>query len=266
VLLFLDESYEKADGGGYRHAYAGFGVDEFRYRGLAAAVHQAKERYFIDGTSMTEEERKEARRCRILTSGPPEKAEVKATKLLTVKNARHHQEHGDAPGLLMAHSILDAVAQVDGTVFGVLSHPDDIRGLQQQAASLPLQFQRLLERVDLWMQEQRPREAAIIVLDEVSAGVDKHLSECMADFLYKSSAGRKMRHIVTHPFWVDSRTTAGSQVADIIAHLLMNSMRPAAEQKPLEDLWRKLCAREFRSHDGRTRGIRTIKRKQQAGA
>lgn len=59
-------------------------------------------------------------------------------------------------------------------------------------------------------------------------------------------------------FWVDSSTTAGSQVADIIAHVLMNSMRPATRRKNLQELWRKVAALEFRSVDMRTRGIRKL--------
>ena len=57
----------------------------------------------------------------------------------------------------------------------------------------------------------------------------------------------KLRHIVVDPFWVDSRTTAGSQLADLIAHILMNSMRPATTRKPIYALWRKVMAMNTRA-------------------
>ncbi len=46
MLVFLDESYEEDGNGRFRYAYAGFGIDERQYRGLTAAIYQAKLLYF----------------------------------------------------------------------------------------------------------------------------------------------------------------------------------------------------------------------------
>ncbi len=259
MLVFLDESYEADGTGKFRHAYAGFGVDERRYRGLTAAMFQSRQHFFVRDDGMTDEQRREARKTHIVTSDAPERAEMKATKLLTAKQAEHFAQHGNAPGIELALELLSALAEAQTTVFGVLSHPAKVEEIQNPSTHLPMQFIRMFERIEKWMAEQHPDQMAIVVPDTIHEGINLNLSEKIADFLFRSSEGKKMRHLVTSPFWVDSRTTAGSQMADLIAHILMNAMKPRSEQKKIDSLWRKVMALEFRSVDGRTRGIRTCK-------
>lgn len=265
MLVFLDESYEADGASGYRHALGGFGIDERQYRRLAAAVHQCKQRYFLEVGSMTPDEIRTARASWIVTAEPPEDAEIRAAKLLTAKQADYHAVHGSATGVLMAGDLLQALADTQSSVFGVLSYPSGLAEIQGPVSVLPRQFVWLLERVELWMQEQHADASAIIVPDTVHEGIDHHLSRRIADFLFRSTQGKRMRHIVPNPFWVDSRTTAGSQLADVVAHILMNGMRPEGQRKPLDHLWRQVVALEFRSVDLTTRGIRRL-RKQQTGA
>jgi len=266
MLVFLDESYEVATEGGYRHAYAGFGIDELNYRRLMAAVHQAKLRLFRQAGSMTPDEIHAARATQIITEEAPEDAELKATKLLTAKQAKWHASYGNAPGLLMAETLLDALSAGGGIVFGVLSAPSNLRELQDRGGHLPIQFCRLLERVESWMREQHDDRAAVIVPDTVHEGIDRQLSKRIADYLFRSSDGKRMRHLVPNPFWVDSHSTTGSQVADLVAHILMNSMRPAGQRKAIDHLWRKVVSMEYRSTDGRTRGIRRVVQKTTGGS
>jgi hypothetical protein len=261
MLLFLDESYEADGAGRHRHVYAGFGVDEKKYRSLVVAVHQCRQKYFLQNGTMAEEERHTAKATHIVTSDPPELAEIKGTVLLARKYTQLHSLYGNVPGLLMVAELFDALAEAEATIFVTLSKPITITELQDGATCLPLYLHRLLERANLWMREQHPDGAAIVVLDTVSYRVDHHLSKHMADFLFRSVQGKLMRHIVPNPFWVDSRTTAGTQIADLIAHVLMNSMRPPAQRKPLDDLWKKVVGLEFHSRDLRTRGIRRIDKK-----
>lgn len=266
MLVFMDESYEQDGTGRVRHVYAGFGIHEGSYRALVAALHQGKLRYCADGTGLTAEQRDALRLTHILTAGSPEKAEVKAQKLLGAGKARHHMEFGNAPGLLMAEHILDALAATHATVFGVLSHPVSDAAIRGDQEHLPQQYIRLLERVEAWMAEQHPDGAAVMVFDTVHNGCDLRVSRQMADFLFRSKQGQAMRHIVCNPFWVDSTTTAGSQAADLVAHILMNSMRPATDRKPLAHLWQKVASMEFRSVDMKTRGIRQLRKETTDGS
>ena len=260
MLLFFDESYEvQEETGALLHAYAGFAIRQDRYRTLVAAMYQRKLRYFVPDTDLSAVERQEARRSgKIIVAGAAEKAEMKGEKLLTEKQARFHVENNNAPGILMAEELLTVLAELECTVFASLSTPASMREIQTEVTLLPVYLIRLLERIEHFMQEQNPNKSAVIVLDRVKDDEDKNLSECLSDFLFRSSSGKRMRHLVPNPFWVDSKTTAGSQTADILAHILMNSMRPDATRKPLDNLWRKVAAMEYRSRDLKTRGIRRI--------
>lgn len=266
MLVFIDESYDKDDTGRVHHALAGFGIPEAEYRKLVTVVHQIKERYFESAEGMTSEQRAELRTRRIACSGEPRRAELKASKLLTLKAAQFHQETGKAQSILLVEELLDEVFHLDGVVFGVLSEPSHVDEIQKPGQLLPLQLRALMERVELWMVESYPDEHASLVFDAIDNRTSRELNTCTSDFLYRHQEGRRMRHIVPTPFWVDSDSTPGSQVADIIAHVLMNSMLPEARRKPLGSVWRRVSGMMFASQDGKMRGIRRLKKKTTDGS
>jgi hypothetical protein len=266
MLVFIDESYDKVGSGPISHALAGFGIPEGRYRKLVAVVHQIKERYFESAEGISREHLAELRTRRIACSGEPRRAELKGSKLLTLKAAQFHQQTGKAQSILLVEELLDKVFDLDGVVFGVLSEPSHVDEIQKPGQLLPLQLRTLMERVEMWMVESYPDYHASLVFDAIDNRTSRDLNSCTSDFLFRHQEGRRMRHIVPTPFWVDSDSTPGSQVADIIAHVLMNSMLPEARRKPLGSVWRRVSGMMFTSQDGRTRGIRRLKKKQQTGA
>jgi hypothetical protein len=268
MLLFLDESYEKDEAGDYRLSYAGFAVDERRYRGLVAAVYQAKQRHIVQSISgMDDSRRIEIARTQLLQDLPPERAEVKANKLMGTRQVKRLEEHGFAPGITLVSDMLRALRDADATVFGVLSNPPRVQDVLNPTVHVSVEIIRLLERVELWMKEQHADDMVSVIPDTIDS-YKHNLSSSLADFLFRSAQGKAMRHVVVTPFWVDSSVTIGSQLADIVAYLILNTMRPATRRLPLHDLWRIVASMEFSSVDGVTRGIRRVKRRkdQQAGA
>ena len=267
MLLFLDESYEEDEKGGFRFAYAGFAVDEQRYRGLVAAVYQAKHRYIAQVSSeMTPQERIDLGNTKLLDSNPPERAEIKANKLMGKRQVERFEKYGFAPGVALVEEWLRAMREADATVFGVLSYPQDTKDVLNPAERLPVEHIRLFERVEKWMAEQHEKEMVSVIPDTID-NYRQNMSSCLSDFLFRSHQGKAMRHIVVTPFWVDSSVTVGAQLADVVAYLIMNTMRPTEKQNRLVNLWRLMSAMEFHSIDGETCGIKTIRRKnQQAGA
>lgn len=266
MLVFVDESYDIDCSERIHHALAGFGIRESEYRKLVTVVHQLKERSFESAEGMTSEQRAELRTRRIACSGEPRRAELKATKLLTRKAAAYHAETGKAQSILLVENLLDEVLHLGGVVFGVLSEPEHVGQIQNPGGFLPLQLRALMERVEAWIAESSPDQHAVLVFDAINNQTSRELNTCVSDFLFRHAEGKRMRHLVPTPFWVDSSSTPGSQVADIIAHVLMNSMLPEDRRKSLSSVWRKVNSMSFVSEDGRIRGIRRLKRKQQTGA
>lgn len=266
MLVFIDESYHRDPSGRIHHALAGFGVAEGNYRRLVAGMHQIKERYFESATNLTSEQLAELRTRRIACAGEPRRAEIKASKLLTMKAAQFHLETGRAHGVLLVEELLDLVYQLGGVVFGVLSEPANLDEIQRPEILLPLQLRALIERVQVWMAESEPNSFASLIFDAIDSRTSQNLNSCVSDFLFRHADGKRMRQIVPTPFWVDSNSTPGAQVADIIAHALMNSMLPDFRRKPLNSIWRRVNGMMFTSQDGRVRGIRRLRRRQQTGA
>ena len=267
MLLFLDESCEKDEKGGFRFAYAGFAIDEEKYRGLVAAVYQAKHRYIAQvSAGMTPQERVDLGNTKLLDTEPPERAEIKANKLMGKRQMERFEKYGFAPGVALVEEWLRAMSKADATVFGVLCYPQDSKDVLNPSERLPVEHIRLFERVERWMVEQHGNQMVSIIPDTID-NYRQNMSVCLADFLFRSSQGKAMRHIVVTPFWVDSSVTVGAQLADVVAYLIMNTMRPAEKQNRLVNLWRLMSAMEFHSIDGETRGIKTVRRKnQQTGA
>lgn len=266
MLVFVDESYDRDPSGRIHHALAGFGIPEAQYRRLVTAVHQLKERHFESADGLTGEQLAELRTRRIACSGEPKRAELKASKLLTAKAANYHLSTGQAQSMLLVEELLDEVIRLEGVVFGILSEPDSVNQIQNPGGLLPLQLRALIERVDTWMAESFPSGHAILVFDAIDNRTSRELNGCVSDFLFRHAEGKRMRRVVPTPFWVDSDSTPGSQVADIIAHVLMNSMLPPDRRKQLGSVWRRVNGMMFTSQDGRVRGIRRLRKKQQTGA
>lgn len=148
--------------------------------------------------------------------------------------------------------------EADATVFGVLCRPQTPNDVLDPPAQLPIEYIRLFERVEKWMSEVHPDGMVSIIPDNLNS-INGRFSKCLADFLFRAALGRSMRHLVVTPFWVDSSVTVGSQIADVVAYLLMQGMRSRNNRLPLYNFWRRLGSVEFRSQDGVTRGVRTIK-------
>lgn len=266
MLVFIDESYDRDSNGNYHHALAGFGILEANYRNLVVAVHQIKERYFENAEGISGDQLAELRTRRIACSGEPRRAELKATKLLTKKSANFHLQTGKAQSILLVEELLEQVMREQGVVFGVLSEPQHVDDIQNPGPMLPVQLRYLMERVESWMDESYSDQHASLIFDAINSRTSRDLNTCISDFLFRHAAGKRIRHIVTTPFWVDSDSTPGSQVADIIAHVLMNSMLANERRKPLGTIWRRVHGMMYVSRDGRTRGIRRIKKKTTDGS
>ncbi len=266
MLVFIDESYSPLREDGVPYALAGFGVSEFNYRKLMAAIFQIKESYFEPAQGLSSEERKLLRASRIASKSHPHEQELKATKLLTRKAAEYHQQTGQAASILLVEELLAEAERLDCRVFGTLSHLQHMHEVLRPDGKLPDQLIRLIERVQCWMAEDHPDESAILVFDAIDSETSRTLNQSISDFLFRSRAGKEMTQIVPSPFWVASDATPGSQVADIIAHILMNSMLPKAERKQLDHLWSAVARMEFRSKNGSMRGIRSIRRKTTDGS
>lgn len=109
------------------------------------------------------------------------------------------------------------------------------------------------------MEETHPSYPVILVLDTEGNGVNLPLSRAIADYLYRSAPGKRMKHVFPSPFWIDSQSMAGAQVADLVAHILMNSMLPQGERKQLSSLWQQVNSLRWSWENGSGGTIKRVR-------
>lgn len=108
--------------------------------------------------------------------------------------------------------VVDVLAGFNVGVFAVImQRPDSPPEIPD--GIVPIQFRFLLDRVNAWCRKQR--ETGIVIFD--TRADSKMLSKAFYGFLYKSEWGRSLDFILELPLFVDSATTPGIQVADVVA-------------------------------------------------
>lgn len=256
MLVFIDESYDRDSSGAWHYALAGFGINEFRYRALQAAVYQLCQETFDVRSSYEGELWRDALKDKIIVEGSTDYIELKSSELLkpgTLRRFRGEQ----SPHCRLVSNVLQKVFECRGTTIGVLLNPDHPDDVKDVSGGCPRAYQRLLEIVGIWMQEEFEGQPVTLVMDTEHRGINLPLSRAISTYMYRSSAGKRMKHVFPSPFWIDSQSMAGAQVADLIAHVLMNSMKPEPERKAIPGLTSQVYGL---SHKWRTRPGGTISR------
>jgi len=250
VILFVDESYQKDRSGIWHYALAGFGINEFRYRALQTATYKLMGQYFDVRGSYEGESWRAALGDRIVVEKSARDVELKSAFLLRQGNLRRFG--GDqSPHYRLVKEILDAVAACRGTCLGVLTNPVDPQCVKDCQSGCPDAYTKLIGLAGRWAAQDHPGQCVTLGLDTEHNGVNLPLSRCIADYLYRSRAGERLRHVFPSPFWIDSQSMVGAQVADLVAHILMNSMLPESERKALDGLWKQVYGLRGRWDGGR---------------
>ena len=235
MLVFIDESYERDSAGVWHYALAGFGINEFRYRALQAAVYQLCNETFDVRESYEGDAWRDALATKIIIEGAPERVELKSSELLKAGSLRRFGGE-NSPHYRLVSKVLQSVFDCRGTTIGVLlnpDHPDDVKDVSD---GCPRAYQRLIELTGDWMSEEYEGQPVTLVMDTEHNGINLPLSRAIAQYMYRSATGKRMKHVFPSPFWIDSQSLAGAQVADLVAHILMNAMKPEGERKQLQPL------------------------------
>ena len=149
--------------------------------------------------------------------------ELKAVKLLTRTTFRRNAEHW-----ALTDAFFNQAATLPITVFAIsMERPTE--ALPETQRYLPNQFRYLLQRVNALC--ERDADMATIPFD----GVDmKAMAPRFESYLHRSLEGQGLIRIADAPYFVDSKVTAGIQIADMLVgvvrlwaqHDLANAMPP----------------------------------------
>ena len=140
-----------------------------------------------------------------------ERMELKGVDLL---NRRTFRRKPDYVGFL--EEFFSSLLNLPITFFTVIMEgPFNLMGWSE--AHLPNGFRYLIQRVELLAEEQG--EMATIMFDG-SPNLYRGVAWQFNSFLYLSEEGRACTHITDAPCFVDSQTSAGIQIADMVASVL----------------------------------------------
>lgn len=139
-----------------------------------------------------------------------EDVELKAQKLLNKGTFRRIPEKRE-----LVEAFFDLLRILPFTIFAVIMERPQ-KSLPSDTLYLPNQFRYLLQRCDLLAQETNDMVTLLFDGDCQSGG----LSLKFNSFLYRSIEGQSMATITDAPFFVDSRVTAGIQIADMAAGVI----------------------------------------------
>lgn len=139
-----------------------------------------------------------------------EEVEFKAQKLLNRGTFRRVPAKRE-----LVEAFFDLLRTLPFTIFAVImERPQNL--LPTDTLYLPNQFRYLLQRCDLLAKETNDMVTLLFDGDCQSGG----LSLKFNSFLYRSTEGQSMTTITDAPFFVDSRVTAGIQIADMAAGVI----------------------------------------------
>ena len=94
-------------------------------------------------------------------------------------------------------------------------------GANQKSDSnrLPKHYIDILWRIEAIARKWNEKDV-IVVIDNNARKVDRNLAFAFNNYIYRSSGGNQLSHILPVPIFADSETTAGLQLADISAGIM----------------------------------------------
>ena len=178
--------------------------------------------------------------------------EVKGSRLLNRRTFRRRPEI-----VAFVEEFFSSLLNLPVTVFAmIMERPDDPPDSKDMM--LPPQFRFLMQRIQLFAEAND--EMATILFDG-DAGQFGGLSYKFSAFLYRSEEGRASTNITDTPFFGDSKTSAGIQIADMVASVLRQyEEEELFRRPPMNDAFLLALRRYYRiveqktidqtSHDG----------------
>jgi hypothetical protein len=119
-------------------------------------------------------------------------------------------------------SFFDLLRYIEFTVFAIIMEKPASPLDKVQEGYLPNQYRYLLQRVNLYMENDRPtHEMAILVFDgQGPGGAPWGLAASISAYLFRHAEGQTWRRILDTPLFVDSKVTPGILIADMLASTL----------------------------------------------
>lgn len=190
MLVFIDESYDRATDLNPKSTFSAVLIAEPRCRALDAKLFELKRHFWRVQNSYD--------------------MELKGRLLLSEK-ALELPKNREFMGQFTA-----LFREVGATTFAVVQ--DGTFPLASRSERLPNLYRSLLWRVNLLMEERFAEDHAIFFFDGIDHKTNQKIAISFSNFMHKHRWGQGYRNILTTPFFCDSEVTPGIQMADVLAY------------------------------------------------
>lgn len=190
MLIFVDESYRKAEEQNAKSTFSAVLIEEKRYRELDKKLFELKRVFWRVENAYD--------------------FELKGRELLNERAISLPKNREFTSQLIFP------CKEVGSVVFAVVQH--GTLTLASQSNRLPNLYRALLWRVNTFMQEKFPDDRATFFFDGIDHATNRKVAISFNNFMHRHHWGRAYQHVPPTPFFCDSEVSPGIQLADLLAY------------------------------------------------
>jgi len=190
VLVFIDESYRKAQEPNAKSTFGAVLIKEDRYRELDTKLFELKRIFWKVDNSY--------------------EFELKGRDLLSDRGI------GLPKNREFVSQIVSLCKEVGAVLFAVVQ--DGTITLASESTRLPSLYRALLWRVNTFMQEKFPQDRGIFFFDGIDHQTNRKVAISFNNFMQRHHWGRAYQNVLPTPFFCDSEVSPGIQLADVLAY------------------------------------------------
>jgi hypothetical protein len=201
MLVYVDESYRKADEPNCKSTFAAVCIQEERYRAFDTDLFKLKKHYWKIQESLA--------------------LELKGRLLLSqraIELPKNREFIRQLVALMREYRVVPFAVVQDGSL-----QLSSIKG-----DYLPNLYRNVLRRVDRYMVEKHPDKMAVLFYDSVDHETNRKIAVSFNNFMFKHQSGVQLQHVLPVLNFSDSLVTPGIQVADVLAYCVNERYRERA--------------------------------------
>jgi len=228
MLIYIDESGSLNSNAVEPYfVLSAVAINEKLHKDLSSAIYNLKQRYFSIFSKFKN------------ININIQDIELKGKKLLTktilkIADKIHFDMLNELFNIFQAYRI---------TVFGIVA---DRPKEEIPDGFLSDPYIELLQRINEFMEEFHKNEFAFCIFDEIDRETDFIRAKNFEKFIFKSSLGKKLNHIIDTITFSNSLTTVGTQLADIVSTTIYQQF---TKNQYIMPFYNVISALQYRSID-----------------
>jgi len=193
MLAFIDESYRSDNTDNPKTTFGAVTISRERYRDLDKGLFELKQHFFKIERGFD--------------------LELKGRLLLNERKVTLPKNRE------FVRQVLGLLKEVGVVVFAVVQ--DGVQSMQSQTYDLdylPNLYRQILRRINNYVAANHPDKVTSLVFDAIDDSTNHRIARQIYNYFYLHRWGQGSRNLLFHPFFADSKISAGLELADILSY------------------------------------------------